>query len=211
MSHDRSHGPLATNPWPLVLCLIGVDYFSTLAYLPSIAVAAAGPLAPVAAAGVVLVTFVMALPIYWYVVGRSPDGRGATGIFEDRVPGWRGKLAALTGGFFLAMTALTMLVNHSGLTIALAFVAGILVSSFVSRWIRSTELRFEGFDFADRWTQQRWLELCRSGAKALAPHRPGLLSSADAGQGRRRGAARSRGAGVAARGARRARSPGLRD
>ena len=77
MSADRSRGPVVTNPWPLVLCLVGVDYFSTLAYLPSIAVAAAGPLAPVAAAGVVLVTFGLALPVYWYVVGRSPDGRGA--------------------------------------------------------------------------------------------------------------------------------------
>jgi len=96
MSEDRSSGPVVTNPWPLVLCLVGVDYFSTLAYLPSIAVAAAGPLAPVAAAGVVLVTFLLALPVYWYVVGRSPDGRGATGIFEDRVPGWRGKLIVLT-------------------------------------------------------------------------------------------------------------------
>ena len=96
MSEDRSGGPVVANPWPLVLCLVGVDYFSTLAYLPSIAVAAAGPLAPVAAAGVVLVTFGLALPVYWYVVGRSPDGRGATGIFEDRVPGWRGKLIVLT-------------------------------------------------------------------------------------------------------------------
>ena len=96
MSDERSRGPVVTNPWPLVLCLVGVDYFSTLAYLPSIAVAAAGPLAPVAAAGVVLVTFGLALPVYWYVVGRSPDGRGATGIFEDRVPGWRGKLIVLT-------------------------------------------------------------------------------------------------------------------
>jgi hypothetical protein len=86
----------APNPWPLVLCLIGVDYFSTLAYLPSIAVEAAGPLAPFAAGGVVLVTFLLALPVYWYVVGRSHDGRGATGLLEDLIPGWRGKLVVLT-------------------------------------------------------------------------------------------------------------------
>jgi hypothetical protein len=82
--------------WPLVLCLVGVDYFSTLAYLPSIAVQAAGPLAPVAAGGVILVTFLLALPVYWYVVGRAPDGRGATGLFETLISGWRGKLVVLT-------------------------------------------------------------------------------------------------------------------
>lgn len=86
----------APNPWPLVLCLIGVDYFSTLAYLPSIAVQAAGALAPFAAGAVVLVTFLLALPVYWYIVGRSPDGRGAAGLLEDRIPGWRGKLIVLT-------------------------------------------------------------------------------------------------------------------
>src|SRR6185436_2216751 len=51
-----------------------------------------------------------------------------------------------------------------------------LVSSFISRWVRSTELRFEGFDFADDAARRRWGELCRSGAKVLVPHRPGLIS-----------------------------------
>lgn len=92
----KNPAPQPTSPWPLVLCLVGVDYFSTLAYLPSIAVAAAGDFAPVAAAGVVLVTFGLALPVYWYVIGRSPEGRGATGLFEDLIPGWRGKLIVLT-------------------------------------------------------------------------------------------------------------------
>jgi hypothetical protein len=97
MAENLSPGPIqSSNAWPLVLCLVGVDYFSTLAYLPSIAVEAAGPLAPVAAGAVVLVTFLLALPVYWYVVGRSPDGRGATGMLEDQIPGWRGKLVVLT-------------------------------------------------------------------------------------------------------------------
>jgi hypothetical protein len=95
---DTSHpGSLhSSNPWPLVLCLVGVDYFSTLAYLPSIATEAAGPWAPIAAGGVVLVTFLLALPVYWYVVGRASDGRGATGLLENSTPGWRGKLIVLT-------------------------------------------------------------------------------------------------------------------
>ena len=92
----RSGSVRAANAWPLVLCLVGVDYFSTLAYLPSIAVDAAGSFAPLAAGGVVLITFLLALPVYWYVVARSPDGRGATGLLEDLTPGWRGKLVVLT-------------------------------------------------------------------------------------------------------------------
>lgn len=86
----------SSHPWPLIFCLVGVDYFSTLAYLPSIAVEAAGVWAPVAAAAVVLVTFLLAMPVYWYVVGRAPDGRGAAGLLEDQMPGWRGKLVVLT-------------------------------------------------------------------------------------------------------------------
>ncbi len=97
MSETRRPGSVYTeNPWPLVLCLVGVDYFSTLAYLPSIAAEAAGHWAPIAAGGVVLVTFLLALPVYWYVVGRASDGRGATGLLEDSTPGWRGKLIVLT-------------------------------------------------------------------------------------------------------------------
>ena len=45
-----------------------------------------GPWAPIAAGGVVLVTFLLALPVYWYVVGRATDGRGATGLLEDSTP-----------------------------------------------------------------------------------------------------------------------------
>jgi hypothetical protein len=97
MSETRRPGSvLASNPWPLVLCLVGVDYFSTLAYLPSIAAEAAGPWAPIAAGGVALATFLLALPVYWYIVGRASDGRGATGLLEDSTPGWRGKLIVLT-------------------------------------------------------------------------------------------------------------------
>src|SRR3954454_17814234 len=97
MPETRRPGSLqSSNPWPLILCLVGVDYFSTLAYLPSIAAEAAGHWAPIAAGGVVLVTFFLALPVYWYIVGRASDGRGATGLLEDSTPGWRGKLIVLT-------------------------------------------------------------------------------------------------------------------
>ena len=85
-----------SSPWPLVLALVGLDYFSTLAYLPSIAVEAAGPLAPMAVLLVVVVTFLLALPVYCYVIGRSPHGHGATALVEQTCPGWRGKILVLT-------------------------------------------------------------------------------------------------------------------
>src|SRR5438552_9283635 len=90
------------GPWWLVLCLIGLDYFSTLAYLPSLAVEAAGPLARMAALLVVAVTLLAALPVYLYVVGRSPHGRGGTGVIERLLPGWPGKLLVLLVLAFVA-------------------------------------------------------------------------------------------------------------
>jgi hypothetical protein len=81
--------------WWLVLALVGLDYFSTLAYLPSIAVQADRSQAPLAALGVVLITLVAALPVYLYVVGRSPHGQGALGLLENLVYGWGGKVFLL--------------------------------------------------------------------------------------------------------------------
>ncbi len=120
----------AGNAWPLVLCLVGVDYFSTLAYLPSIAVEAAGAWAPVAAAAVVLVTFLLALPVYWYIVKRSPDGRGATGLLEELIPGWRGKFVVLT---LLGFAAADFVITRS-LSLADAGVH-LLHNSHGRRWL----------------------------------------------------------------------------
>jgi hypothetical protein len=95
MPRHTSKSSIPGSSWWLVLCLIGLDYFSTLSYLPSLAVEAAGPLAPFAALVVVAVTLLFALPVYLYVVDRSPHGRGGTGLIEGLVPGWAGKLLVL--------------------------------------------------------------------------------------------------------------------
>ncbi len=81
--------------WLWVLGLIGLDYFSTLGYQPSIAYQAAGLLAPLATVVVVLATLFGALPVYAHVVGRSPNGQGSMGVFEQLFPGWRGKTLIL--------------------------------------------------------------------------------------------------------------------
>jgi hypothetical protein len=81
--------------WLWVLCLIGLDYFSTLGYQPSIAYQSAGLLAPLATVAVIGVTLFGALPVYLYVAGRSPHGQGSIGLLERLVPGWKGKTLIL--------------------------------------------------------------------------------------------------------------------
>ncbi|MBY0458851.1 MAG: hypothetical protein K2V38_16050, partial [Gemmataceae bacterium] len=78
-----------------MLCVIGLDYLSTLAYQPSVAFGAAGRLAPLVTVLVAAVTLFFALPIYWYIAGKSPHGGGSTALLERVIPGWFGKLLLL--------------------------------------------------------------------------------------------------------------------
>jgi hypothetical protein len=88
----RRQRPHTEAAWGGVLCVVALDYLSTLAYQPSIAFHAAGLLAPLATVVVVLVTLFAALPVYLYVAGRSPLGGGVVSLLERLIPGWRGKL-----------------------------------------------------------------------------------------------------------------------
>lgn len=81
--------------WLWVMCLTGVDYFSTLGYQPSIAVQNAGLLAPFATVVLVLVTLFGALPVYRYVAGKSFTGQGSIGMLAEELGGWHGKILVL--------------------------------------------------------------------------------------------------------------------
>jgi hypothetical protein len=96
---------------------------------------------------------------------------------------WRTRMGSFGGKLSLPYLLITLIFVYTtiaivfekpvGLMISLCFIAAIMATSFLSRVLRSRELRFSGFRIADAESKLLWDTIRELDTIILVPHRPG--------------------------------------
>jgi hypothetical protein len=88
-------------------------------------------------------------------------------------------LSLAMSSWFLCTVLVIIATDTAGLQIALGFIVATLLFSLLSRWLRTTELRFHGFEYHDDHSRFLWESLKTLHFPVLVPHRPGRYSLAE--------------------------------
>lgn len=125
--------------------------------------------ADVSAQGGAYATGVLVLILSACIASVIEIYRSRKGAFIFRMP-WYFLLVTIS----FAYTTLAVIIEKpEGIKIGACFIGAIFVSSFISRLLRSTELRFTGFEFVDEHSRFLWETLEHLEFPVLVPHRPG--------------------------------------